>query len=91
MRTFDGAEHLGAADQISFVGTCQFASILYDLECFPGAVPEEGTAYGDLLRFHDPQVWVVLGRHEGYDGDREEDSLFVRRRVSLREPADQTA
>jgi len=51
-------------------------------------VSEEETEYGDLLRL---QVWVVLGRHEGYDGNREEDSLFVRRRVSLREPADQTA
>lgn len=91
MRSFGGCERLGVADRVSFVQTCRFVGVLYDLGRFPGAVPGEGTVHGELLRLHDPQVWAVLDRYEGYDPDREEDSLFVRRRVDLQEPSDQTA
>ena len=91
MRTFGGFERLGVADRLSVVGTCRFEGRLYDLGQFPGAVPSDGIVHGDLFRLRDPQVWSVLDRYEGYDADREEASLFVRRRVDLQEPSDQTA
>jgi len=91
MRAFDGIERLGVADQLSFVETCRFKGTLYDLGRFPGAVPGDGTVHGDLFRLHDSRVWAVLDRYEGYDPDREEGSLFVRRRVDLQRPSDQTA
>jgi len=91
MRAFDGLERLGVTDRVSFVEPCRFAGILYDLGRFPGAVPGEGTVHGELLHLHDPDVWTVLDRYEGYDPDREGESLFVRRTVNLRKPADQAA
>jgi gamma-glutamylcyclotransferase (GGCT)/AIG2-like uncharacterized protein YtfP len=91
MRAFDGIERLGIDDRVSVVGTCRFEGVLYDLERFPGAVPGEGTVHGELFRLHDSQVWTVLDRYEGYDADREEASLFVRRRIDLGAPAGKTA
>jgi gamma-glutamylcyclotransferase (GGCT)/AIG2-like uncharacterized protein YtfP len=91
MRAAGGIEQLGVADRISFVQACRFAGVLYDFGRFPGAVPGNGTVHGELVRLHDPQVWTVLDRYEGYDPEREGDSLFVRRRVDLQEPSDQTA
>jgi gamma-glutamylcyclotransferase (GGCT)/AIG2-like uncharacterized protein YtfP len=91
MRGVGGLDRLGVANRISFVDPCRFGGLLYELGCFPGAVPGAGTVHGELLRLHDPEVWTVLDQYEGYDADGEDDSLFVRRRVSLRVPADQAA
>jgi gamma-glutamylcyclotransferase (GGCT)/AIG2-like uncharacterized protein YtfP len=91
MRPFGGCERLGVADRVSFVATCRFDGVLYDLGRFPGAVPGDGLVHGELLRLHDPQVWAVLDPYEGYDADRKDESLFVRRRETLREPADRAA
>lgn len=91
MRSFEGPQRLGIADRISFVGPCRLAGVLYDLGRYPGAVPGEGTVHGELFRLRDPQVWAVLDRYEGYDPEREADSLFVRRQVSLRRPSDRMA
>lgn len=91
MRAFGGPGRLGVDARVSFVAPCRFAGVLYDLGQFPGAVPGDGTVHGELFRLHDPQVWAVLDRYEGYDTEREEDALFVRRRVSLQGPPDRTA
>ena len=91
MRPFGGCERLGVADRVSFVATCRFDGVLYDLGRFPGAVPGDGLVHGELLRLQDPQVWAVLDPYEGYDADRKDESLFVRRRGTLREPADRAA
>lgn len=91
LRRAAGPNPLDVADRLSFVAACQFAGVLYDLGRFPGAVPGDGVVHGDLFRLRDPQVWAVLDRYEGYDSNREDTSLFVRRRVSLIEPADRTA
>lgn len=91
LRVFDGIERLGMADRVSFVETCRLPGSLYDLGRFPGAVPGDETVHGELLRLHDLEVWTMLDRYEGYDADREEASLFVRRQVDLQKPYDQTA
>lgn len=91
MRASGGMGRLGIAGQVSFERRCQFAGVLYDLDQFPGAVPGEKEVHGELFRLHDPQVWTVLDAYEGYEADREEASLFVRRQVVLQEPADCTA
>jgi len=91
MRAFGGMDRLGVTDQVSFVQACQFAGVLYDLGQFPGAVPGDGVVYGEIFRLHDPQAWPVLDAYEGYEPDREDDSLFVRRQVALQEPVDRTA
>ena len=91
MRSVGGPEPLGGADQGTFVAECRFAGLLYDLGRFPGATPGDGIIHGELSRLHDPQAWTALDRYEGYDPDHEPASLFVRRRVTLEHPADQTA
>lgn len=91
MRSFGGPERLGVADQLSFVAEGRFAGLLYDLGRFPGAMPGDGVVHGELFRLRDPQAWTVIDRYEGYNADREKTSLFVRRRVTLEHPADQTA
>lgn len=91
LRAAGGPERLGVADQMAFVTECQFEGVLYDLGQFPGAVPGDDVVKGELFRLRDPRVWTVLDRYEGYDPEREEASLFVRRRLSLEKPADRTA
>lgn len=94
MRAFGGPGQLGgtsAAVEASFVAPCRIPGILYDLGRFPGAVPGDGVIEGELFRLRGPEVWAALDQYEGYDPDREENSLFVRRRVSLDDPANRTA
>lgn len=91
MRAFDACKRLEVADRLSFVSTCYLSGDLYDLGHFPGAVPGDGSIRGELFRLRDPQVWAVLDRYEGYDPNQETASLFLRRRVKLEAPTDQTA
>jgi gamma-glutamylcyclotransferase (GGCT)/AIG2-like uncharacterized protein YtfP len=83
MRSFGRHEQLGVGDRLAFVTRCRWEGRLYDLGSFPGAVPGDGTVYGELFRLRDPAVWRVLDRYEGYDPAREEVSIFVRRRVDV--------
>lgn len=91
MRSFGRHRQLGVEDRLAFVARCRWAGRLYDLGSFPGAVPGEGTIYGELFRLTDPKVWAILDRYEGYDPDHEAASLFIRREVTLEVPTDRTA
>lgn len=91
MRSFGRHAQLGVADQLAFVGQCRWRGRLYDCGSFPGAVPGTGTVRGELFRLRDPQVWSILDRYEGYDPERADASLFVRRTVSLQAPDNETA
>lgn len=91
MRRFGGLERLAITDRVSFVRTCQFAGVLYDLGRFPGAIPGDEEVHGELFRLHDAELWSVLDAYEGYEAGREESSLFVRRQIALHDPADCTA
>jgi gamma-glutamylcyclotransferase (GGCT)/AIG2-like uncharacterized protein YtfP len=91
MQSFGRHDDLGIADRLTFVASCRWRGQLYDLGRFPGAVPGAGTVHGELFRLSDPEVWSVLDRYEGYEPEREEASLFVRRQVDLQAPADRTA
>jgi len=90
-RSFGNHRKLGVEEDLTFVGECEWSGDLYDLGRYPGAVVGDGTVYGDLFRLRGPQVWTVLDRYEGYDPDREEASLFVRRPVALDRPEGRTA
>lgn len=91
MRAFDAQARLGVEEQLSYAGPCEWAGVVYDLGRCPGAVPGPGRVQGELFRLASPSVWAVLDAYEGYDPDRTAASQFVRRRVELRHPADQTA
>lgn len=87
-RSFGNLRKLGVEDHLTFVAECKWRGLLYDLEQYPGAVPGDGVVHGDLFRLRGAQAWTVLDRYEGYDPDREEASLFVRRPVELDRPED---
>lgn len=91
MRPFGRHEELGLADHLSFVSSCRLSGDLYDLGRFPGAVPGDGVVHGELFRLNSPRAWETMDRYEGYRPDREEASLFVRRRVELRHPPHRSA
>jgi gamma-glutamylcyclotransferase (GGCT)/AIG2-like uncharacterized protein YtfP len=104
MRDFQAQEQLGIGDAITFVGRCRLPGILFDLGSFPGAVPpddlpadlrtsapETPVVHGELYRLEEADILSVLDHYEGYDPDQPATSLFVRRRISLVEPADQDA
>ncbi len=86
MRPFGQLESLGLRSSLAFRSECQFRGELYDLGAFPGAVPGASLLHGELFRLEAPDALSVLDNYEGYMPDREEDSLFVRRKVSLLRP-----
>lgn len=90
MRAFDYQAQLGIEDQLQFVDQCQWQGQMYDLGSYPGAVPDDGTVYGELFRLESPEVWSLLDAYEGYNPDWEATSVYVRRQVSLQVP-DRTA
>lgn len=91
MRPFGLHKKMGIAGDLSFLSTCCFSGVLYDLGRFPGAVPGDRTVHGELFRLQTPHAWDIIDSYEGYNPDREEASLFVRRQVVLQQPPDQTA
>lgn len=91
MRFFDAQEELGLQEQLTFVDRCQWQGTLYDLGAVPGAVPGDDTVYGELFRLESPSVWSLLDSYEGYNPDWEATSVYLRRQVTLQEPADRTA
>jgi gamma-glutamylcyclotransferase (GGCT)/AIG2-like uncharacterized protein YtfP len=92
MRPFGAQERLGIADQLAYEGPCAFRGILYDLGAYPGAVPdEEQVVQGELFRILDPRAMPAMDRLENYDPEHEEESQYLRRPLSLVEPAGQQA
>ena len=95
LRTFGLHDRLGVADALTFVQPCVLPGTLYDLGRYPGARPlsdnETGRIRGELYRMTDRATLAHLDAYEGYDPEDERESLFLRRRVTLLEPAGQGA
>jgi gamma-glutamylcyclotransferase (GGCT)/AIG2-like uncharacterized protein YtfP len=104
MRDFQAQEQLGIGDAITFVDRCRLPGVLFDLGSFPGALPPEDlpaelrasmpetpVVHGELYRLEDTDILSTLDHYEGYDPDQPATSLFVRRHISLIEPAGQAA
>jgi gamma-glutamylcyclotransferase (GGCT)/AIG2-like uncharacterized protein YtfP len=95
LRPFGMHERLGVDDALAFIAPCVLPGTLYDLGRYPGARPladgETGTVQGELYRLRDTATLDLLDRYEDYSPDREDDSIFLRRRVTLVEPAGQEA
>lgn len=56
---------------------------LYHLGGFPGLKEGEGKVVGELYEIIDPSIHKLLDMYEGYDPDREDRSLFIRRKVEV--------
>ena len=91
LRRFERHGVLGVEEDLEFVTRTRLNGELYNLGAYPGAIPGDGIVCGELFRIHRPGAIRRIDRYEGYNSDREEASLFVRRRVSLNVPTDETA
>ncbi len=73
---------------IRYVGKGKINGRLYDLGEFPGVFPSSSPAdviTGEVYELTDPRRQLVeLDRLEEFDPDREETSLFLRRRTLVR-------
>lgn len=67
-----------------FVTKGEVKGKLYDLGVgFPALTEEEGYVYGELYEIDEASI-SLLDQLEGYDSEREEDSLYVRKKVVIR-------
>jgi gamma-glutamylcyclotransferase (GGCT)/AIG2-like uncharacterized protein YtfP len=70
------------------VGFGLFTGILFDIDDYPGAIPDESTGSevaGAVLRLSEAeQVLAIMDEYEGYDPDNEKESLFVRKKLSIK-------
>lgn len=76
-------DRLGLSDALEFVAPAAFAGELYDLGDYPGALPGDGMVSGELYRIRDPGILEALDRYEEFYVRKPEDSLFLRRAVSI--------
>lgn len=78
---------LGGGEGLEVLGPCRIRGVLYDLGGVPGLVEADGVVRGELLRVASEEVLGALDDYELYDPGRPQESVYVRRRVELVEPA----
>ena len=91
MRGLGAAETLGVQPRLRYVGACVCAGELYDLGHFPGLRPGTAQVVAELYAMLDPGVLAILDEFECFDPAQPRDSLYVRQRVTLLEPAGEQA
>lgn len=72
---------------VTVVGPCVLAGTLHDLGSYPALAPGEGRVAGELCRIVSPDALAILDVWEDYVADDEDGSEYVRRRVTLLQPA----
>lgn len=94
MRGLGALESLGVASGLHFEGSCSIPGQLFDLGSYPGLRPGSGRVRGELYRL-DRGEWrralARLDEFEDFDPLRPNESLYLRVRVDLLEPADCSA
>lgn len=78
---------LGIGDRLRFVGPCIIMGELFDLGRYPGMRHGVGRIAGELYALMDIDVIENLDEFEGYAASRPQESLYLRERVALIEPA----
>lgn len=82
-----GFARFGLARAFEHVGSCVIPGRLFDLGDYPGLVAGEGSVIGELFRVTDMSLMSQLDAYEDYDASDENGSRYLRRDVSLIEPA----
>jgi gamma-glutamylcyclotransferase (GGCT)/AIG2-like uncharacterized protein YtfP len=87
MREGGALQMLGLEDSFRFVGECRIAGQLYRVAEYPGLKESAtGVVAGELYEVIAPEALSALDAYEDYRPG-EADSLFLRRRVRLLDPA----
>ena len=92
MRGLGGMEAVGVGAALHFLGPCTLRGQLYDLGPYPGLRDDPGRescghVVGELFALLDPSALIALDAFEGFDPDRPAESLYTRRWVELKHPA----
>ncbi|MEX2587064.1 MAG: gamma-glutamylcyclotransferase family protein [Actinomycetota bacterium] len=86
MSCVGGLRRLGDTRGLRYVGPCTMQGRLVDLGRYPGLVLQEGLVEAELYEITDRAILDGLDRFEGYHRHNAGLSVYVRRRVRLREP-----
>jgi gamma-glutamylcyclotransferase (GGCT)/AIG2-like uncharacterized protein YtfP len=87
MRGFDAMDELGFGDRLRYAGPCVLAGELFDLGPYPGMRHGDGRVVAELYALLDDGVIEDLDRFEDFEPSRPRDSIYLRERVALVEPA----
>lgn len=87
MRGLGAMDSLGISDRLRYVGPCLCSGELFDLGHYPGLRLGDARVVGELFAPLDPHVLGVLDEFEGFDPERPRESLYLRERVNLIQPA----
>jgi pyruvate carboxylase len=88
MRGLGAADTLGISGRLRYVGPCVCTGELFDLGDYPGLRLGAARVLGELYALLDPRLLEVLDEFEGFDAERPRESLYLRERVTLIEPAE---
>lgn len=87
MRGLGAANDLRIASLIRYVGPCVCRGELYDLGDYPGLRAGEAQVIAELHALLDDELIDVLDEFEGYSPEQPRESLYLRERIDLVEPA----
>lgn len=91
LRGLGGMEPAGVNESLRYVGPCVLEGQLFDLGDYPGLRQGTGLVVGELHVVLDARAFLALDHFEGFDASRRRDSLYLRERVALIEPAETQA
>lgn len=91
MRGLGGLESLGLTAQLRYAGPCVCRGELFDLGAYPGLRAGNALVVAELHALLDPTALERLDEFEGFDALRPRESLYLRERITLVEPAETTA
>ena len=87
MRGLGAMDRLGVGGGLRFVGPCTCTGALFDLGDHPGLCRGQDRIVAELYAILDPSVVETLDAFEDYVPGRPDDSLYLRERTRLVEPA----
>jgi gamma-glutamylcyclotransferase (GGCT)/AIG2-like uncharacterized protein YtfP len=87
MRGLGAMNEIAVAPHLRYVGPCVIDGQLFDLGAYPGLRIGSGRVIGEMHALLDPIALPALDRFEGFDPGAPNDSLYLRKRVELVEPA----
>ncbi len=91
LRGLAAMQEIGVGDRLRFVGPCSIEGQLFDLGPYPGLRRGTGLVVGEIYALLDREALQALDRFEGFEPARPRESLYLRERVPLIEPADTQA
>lgn len=76
----------GLSAKLRFVAGCRIRGQLVDLGAYPGLIDGDGVVVGELHEIDAAATLAELDALEEFDVTRQDESLFIRRSVTLLEP-----